>query len=386
MIFGKMRVVKNKYFGMAGCNSKRKTVLVFFGAFLFFVSALLTYNLLRIFEKPKEEDTVREKYSLGKKESQDLREVYNILLLGYGGEGHDGGGLSDAMMLANIDFENEKINLVSIPRDIWIELPVRSDMRSFFKINTAFAIGGDDINYPLKEPVYKGDHGGGEMAKYAVSEVVGMPVDYYIAVDFGGFVRAIDKLGGIKVDVPVSFEDYFYPVKGLENEICGKTPEEIDYLHKKYNGFQLEKQFECRYEHLRFDSGSQHMDGETALKFVRSRHSLTHGGDISRSERQQALIKGVMKKLIKEKSVNEILSFFEEVTLIIKTDIDVQLAVDIAKRVPEPDKFLIENINLSEENVLKAGTGRSGQFIFIPKDPSGDWDAVHKFIQDEIAK
>ena len=371
---------------MVGFNSKRKAIFVFLGVFLFFASALLTYNLLRVFEKPKGEGIVQEKYSLEKKEPQDSRGVYNVLLLGYGGEGHDGGGLSDAMMLANIDFENEKINLVSIPRDIWIELPVRSDMRSFFKINAAFAIGIDDVNYPLKEPVYKGDHGGGEMAKYAVSEVVGMPVDYYIAVDFGGFVRAIDKLGGVMVDVPVPFVDYFYPVKGLENEICGKTSEEIDYLHKKYSGFQLEKQFECRYEHLSFDSGLQNMDGETALKFVRSRHSPTHGGDVSRSERQQALIKGVMKKLIKEKSVNETLSFFEEIVSIIKTDIDVRLASDIAKRVPEPGRFSLKNINLSEENVLKAGTGRSGQFIFIPKDPSGNWDTVHKFIQDEIVK
>ena len=97
----------------------------------------------------------------------DTPDTFNILLLGYGGAGHSGGGLTDSITLANVDTKEKTATLVSIPRDLWIALPVDYDNKQNYKINAAYAIGGDDNKYPNKKPVYQGEDGGGELAKYA---------------------------------------------------------------------------------------------------------------------------------------------------------------------------------------------------------------------------
>lgn len=315
----------------------------------------------------------------------DPRSYYNILLLGYGGAGHSGGGLSDALTVANIDFEKKKITLISVPRDLWVEIPVRSDIKENHKINFAFAIGGDDRAYPLKEPKYVGEHGGGEMAKYVVSQVIGMPINYYIAVDFGGFERAIDALGGIEVDVPKTFNDYFYPVRGLENEPCGKTPEEIASLTNTLSGFELEKQFPCRYEQLRFEAGENTMGGTTALKFVRSRHSNEHGGDFARSERQKAVLFGVRDKLLSLGGVPKAPEFFDQLVSMVKTDLNKNIIRGLIENHADAEDYSVSTIYLTTENVFRETRSSDGQFILLPKEGE-DWSEVQNFVARELLK
>ena len=88
----------------------------------------------------------------------------NILFLGYGGAGHDGGNLSDVLMVLHFDPIGKKAALISVPRDLWVDIPIRSDISENHKINAAYAIGGDDKKYGLKEPQYRGEAGGGNMA------------------------------------------------------------------------------------------------------------------------------------------------------------------------------------------------------------------------------
>ena len=147
----------------------------------------------------------------------------DVLLMGHGGRGHDGGMLADAIILIHIDPKPQEISLIAIPRDIWVELPTRSDQKEPHKINMSYAIGNDDTGYPLKEPIYQGYHGGGNLGKHAVYKVTGLFPDYYVAIDFDSFTKAVDLLGGLDIDVPVTFTDEYYPVKGLENESCGKS-------------------------------------------------------------------------------------------------------------------------------------------------------------------
>jgi polyisoprenyl-teichoic acid--peptidoglycan teichoic acid transferase len=314
----------------------------------------------------------------------EIKDQYNILLLGYGGPGHDGPYLSDVVMLATIIPEEKRIALISIPRDLWIELPVRSDLRQKYKINFAFALGNDDRNYPLKESQYKGLHGGGEMAKYAAEQVVGMEIDHYLAVDFSGFENLIDELGGIEVDVPVAFNDYFYPVKGLENETCGKSSEEIAKLHQQYSDTSLHKQFTCRYEHLKFEKGPQKMDGKTALKFVRSRHSGEHGGDFARSQRQKALLAGVRKKIISMNALTKADQIFGQLKRLVRTDIEGGNVRDFVKKYPNLKDYEIKEIQLTTENVLQNSSGSGGQFILIPKAGVGNWSGVRNYINKEL--
>jgi polyisoprenyl-teichoic acid--peptidoglycan teichoic acid transferase len=350
---------------------------------LFTISAMLSYLVLSNRQvggmtvptpTPVEEDY----------EPIEIKDSYNILLLGYGGPGHDGAYLSDVVMLATIIPEEKKIALISIPRDLWVELPLRSDLVQKHKINAAFAIGNDDRNYPLKEPQYKGLHGGGEMAKAAAGLVTGINIDYYIAVDFSGFEKAIDELGGIEVDVPVAFNDYFYPVKGLENETCGKSAEEIARLHQQYSGSSLEKQFTCRYEHLKFEKGLQKMDGLTALKFVRSRNSGEHGGDFARSQRQKALLLGVRKKIISMNAITKADQIFGQLKQMFKTDIEGGTVKDFVKKYPNLGDYRVKEIQLTTENVLQNASGPSRQFILIPKTGDGNWDSVKNYINKEL--
>ncbi|MEJ2441499.1 MAG: LCP family protein, partial [Patescibacteria group bacterium] len=277
----------------------------------------------------------------------------------------------------------KKVVMISIPRDLWIALPVDYDNKRNYKINAAYAIGSDEVKYPNKKPIYRGELGGGELAKYAASVVTGLDVGHFISVDFSGLVDAIDLLGGIEVDVPHPFDDYFYPVKGLENETCGKSPEEIADFHAKYSGFQLEKQFECRYEHLHFEKGKQEMDGETALKFVRSRHSDQYGGDFARSERQHAILSGIKDKLISIDAVSQASPIFKKLVESVKTDLDSDTIKQILTIIGSPSDYEISHIYLTEDNVFYSSTSSGGQFILIPREGVNEWNGVHRFISGD---
>ena len=310
----------------------------------------------------------------------DSPDTFNILLLGYGGAGHDGGGLTDSITLASINREEKEVVLVSIPRDLWIALPVDYDNKQNYKINAAYAIGGNDDRYPNKKPIYRGEKGGGELAKYAVSIVTGLEVNYFISVDFGRLVDAIDLLGGIEVDVTKPFDDYFYPVKGLENETCGFSGEEIVEFHELYSGFQLEKQFECRYEHLHFGKGLQNMDGETVLKFVRSRHSDQYGGDFARSERQHEILAAIKNKLISLDAISQTNSIFSELVESVITDLNTEAIKEISAAVGNPLDYQIAHIYLTEDNVFYSSSSSGGQFILIPREGVNEWGEVHRYI------
>jgi len=317
---------------------------------------------------------------MAEKVKLEIQDSYNILLLGYGGAGHDGGNLSDVIMVVNVNSKEKNVVFVSIPRDLWVEIPVRSDIREHYKINAAYAIGSDDNKFPLKEPQYKGEVGGGAMAKEVVSSVVGVPIEYFVAVDFEGFKKLADNLGGVDVDVPVTFDDYFYPVKGKENETCGKSVAEIAKLHEQFSDTQLHHQFECRYEHIHFDKGKTHMDGEKVLKFVRSRASAQHGGDFARSQRQQAVILAMKDKLLSLSSVKNVDDIYLEFTKMLKTDIDLVKTKELLDIFGNPQDYNISFLSLSSENVLVETKSMDGQFILIPKEGEDIWTGVQKFI------
>ena len=80
-------------------------------------------------------------------------------------------------------------------------------------------------------------------------------------------------------------------------QIGGKTDEEIKAIEATMSGDKLDQQFNCRYENLHFDKGIQHMDGTTALKYARSRHSNMDGGDFNRAERQKLVVTAIRDKI-----------------------------------------------------------------------------------------
>lgn len=229
----------------------------------------------------------------------------NLLLLGIGGGNHDGPNLTDTIIFTSFNPSKDKINLITIPRDLWVP-----DLKD--KINTAYATGES-----------KREGGGKLLAKAVVSKILGEEIDYVVRIDFNGFVQAVDMLGGLDVNVENSFDDYEYPIEGKENDPCGHPEEELIELATASS--QLEA-FPCRYKHLHFDKGMQHMDGETSLEFVRSRHAKgNEGSDFARSKRQEKVINALKDKVF---SLNLLLSPTKILDLmdVIKNSIDTNIS------------------------------------------------------------
>ena len=174
----------------------------------------------------------------------------NVLLIGIGGAGHAGGTLADTIMVASIDPTNKKLAMLSIPRDLRVTLPDKS----IGKINAAHALG--EKKQAGQGPQYLMD---------TVSKVIDLPIHYYVRLDFSGFEKAIDSIGGVTVDVPKALYDPFFP----DAKMVG-------------------------YEPFSVKPGVQAMNGRVALKYARSRETTS---DFDRAARQQQILLAVRTKL-----------------------------------------------------------------------------------------
>lgn len=369
-------------------DKSKKRLPVIFTVVFFVVFILGGLALLSLYKNNQSGETIRKVFggiNIIPTEPPFLSTSINVAILGYGGAGHDGGNLTDTIMLSKVDPVKKQVTLISIPRDLWVELPLLSGSIVKNKINSAYAYGTDENQYMGRDDIYKGKNGGGNLAKYAIREVTGMPVDYYIAINFDGFKRVIDILGGVEVDVPYTFDDYFYPVKGLEKDTCGKSEGDVANITATMSGELLERQFPCRYEHLHFDKGKRVLNGEEALKFSRSRHSAVGGSDFGRSIRQQALISAVKDEILSLRDPIKMVAVVSELAKNVTTDINLKAVYNFAKRQEGVTDIKINSISLNDENILKVGKGEMGQFMLVPKNGEG-WESVHEFIRSELKK
>ncbi|MFH2085291.1 MAG: LCP family protein [bacterium] len=273
----------------------------------------------------------------------------NVLLLGIGGDGHEGGDLTDSMLLASFDLTGNKVKLIPIPRDVWIP-----SLQA--KVNTAYHYGN-----------VQRESGGRDLAKSAVAEVLGIPVHYAFVLDFQGFVRAIDIVGGIDVNVDRSFDDYKYPIPGMENA----EPES------------------ARYEHIHFDAGAAHMDGTTALKFARSRHAEgDEGTDFARAARQEKIILAFRNKFFSTGTLfdSSILGELKDsVVGSIDTDIEGSEQGSFLKVfLGLGNKDNIKSLSLTDlfENP-KSTRVYGGQWVLIPNT---SWEEIHAYVAENLAK
>jgi len=357
-------------------------VIIFISLFIIeLIAGSLYLHLIRQ-KKEKVNSSIPQEESIITNSEPKTDKNINVLLLGMGGEEHSGGTLSDSITLININPEEKKANIISIPRDLWVAIPTDWNNETYNKINASYAIGADNsVRYPNKKPEFKGKLGGGNLSKYVIEKVTGIPVDYFVAINFSNYIDVINILGGIEINVEKPFDDYFYPVKGLENETCGFSAEKIAELHQKYSGFELEKQFTCRYEHLHFEKGKQNMDGETALKFVRSRHSSQYGGDFARSERQHEVLEALREKIISKNILSKGNEILQKLNKSVSTDIDFNLLKQILEPLGDITQYQINHIYITEENLLNSSKSSNGQYILQPKLGQGKFEEIKNYIQ-----
>lgn len=271
----------------------------------------------------------------------------NLVLLGIGGEGHEGGDLTDSILFVSFNLKDNTATMIPIPRDVWIP-----SMKA--KINTAYHYGNE-----------RREGGGRDLAKSAISEVIGQPVHYAITLDFQGFVKAIDAVGGVDVEIDNTFDDYKYPIPGKETAI----PESD------------------RYEHIHFTAGTSHLDGSTALKFARSRHAEgDEGTDFARAKRQEKIILAFRKKVFSTGTI------FNSDT-ISKLEDSISSSVDTDITGGEQSSFAKVFLGLgSKENVTslsitdylknpKSLKEYGGQWVLIP---TLSWEDVHAYVAKEL--
>lgn len=276
----------------------------------------------------------------------------NILLLGIAGGSHDGADLTDSIMLVSVNTTTSDTVLLSLPRDIWVESLMA-------KLNTAYHYGES-----------RESGGGLVLAKAAVSEVINQPVHYAVLLDFSGFAKAIDAIGGVTVNIPRGFIDEKYPIPGKETA----EPES------------------GRYEILRFSSGRQTLDGATALKYVRSRYAQgEEGTDFNRAQRQQRVLLAFRDKVLSSAVLlhpGKIKALLRELKTTIKTDLPARTYPDLVK--------LALRINQAglRTGVLDEGSRREdippllynppsnlyGQWVLLPVN--NNWQAVYDHVAE----
>lgn len=263
----------------------------------------------------------------------------NVVLLGNGGSGHPGGQLTDTMMVASFLPKEGKIGLISVPRDLYV--PIAGGGHA--KINSAFAYGEQ-----------REEGTGAVVAMETLSDVLGISIDYYIGVDFDGFVELVDALGGVDIDVEQDLYDPFYP----DEQLIGYAP------------FSLE-------------AGPTHMNGELALKYARSRQTTS---DFDRSRRQQNILAALRDKglslgvLANPKKISDILSIAGNHVRTNLSFKEMRRFLDLAQG-SNLDEATTIVLDTSNDGPLTSQSGEQTGYIIVPRKGLGNFSAVQTLVR-----
>ncbi len=258
-------------------------------------------------------------------EPWDGKERVNILLLGIDqrmGE-KDTCYRTDTMIVFTLDPVTMQAGMLSIPRDIWVPIPGFDNNR----INTANCLG-DTQDYP---------GGGMALAQKTVENFLGVNIHYAARINFTAFENFVDRIGGIDIDVPEDIYDATYPTNDYGTEVFS------------------------------IDKGMQHMDGATALKYARTRHS--GNGDFDRARRQQQVILAVKEKLQDPRTMASLISqapaLLEELRSSVKTDMTLDQIQQLALLATRIERDKIKS-DVLDQRYTSFATTPEGYEVVIP--------------------
>lgn len=257
-----------------------------------------------------------------------------ILVLGVDRRADGGDQNADVIIIARLDLIDQTLTGVSVPRDLLIDIPGVGPN----KINGAYNYG---VLAAPDDPV-----AGVAMVRDTVEHVFGVTIDGYVLVDFSGFEDVVDALGGIDVNVPYRIVDDEYPTEDYRTEV------------------------------VTFEAGLQHMDGEEALKYVRTRHA---DSDNARRERQIEVIKSVLEQ---GQSLSSIANADELIVTAggaIQTSFTLEEQLTLARiaRSMAPEKVSIVTL---EEPLLQSDWTSDGRWVY-----TADEAALREFVQAALA-
>ncbi len=246
-------------------------------------------------------------------------EPITILLLGVDIEA-GGASRTDTLILVNIDPVDNSATMMSIPRDLKVVIPGYG----VHKINAAFALG--EFNQV--------QGGGAGLTIRTIESNLGIPVHGFVQIDFQGFIQMIDTVGGVVVDVPYPIHDDAYPAENY------------------------------RYQRIYFPAGWQHLDGQEALIYARTRHQ---DGDTMRSARQQQVLLALRDQAVRFDLVGQLPTLIRQFGDSVRTDISISDAIRLAQVGLEIPRDEIQSVSMLP--ALYDDPGIDGTYYL-----SADWD------------
>lgn len=248
----------------------------------------------------------------------------NILILGVDQRpGERGPWRTDTMIVVSVDPVSKSVGVLSIPRDLWVEIPGHGEER----INAAYVVG-ELTQFP---------GGGPALAKKTVQDNLGEPIHYYLRVNFAAFQHVIDLIGGVDVYVEREINDPTYP--------------DMNY----------------GYEPLRIPAGWQHMNGALALKYARTRHASS---DFERAHRQQQVMLAVRDRVTRLDLLPSLLPRAREVAATLgnstQTDLTLDQLARLAQLGSEIDSTHIRTATI-DETMTRSWTTPQGASVLLPE-------------------
>lgn len=261
------------------------------------------------------------------------RDSLLIMVLGVDRRADGGDQNADVIILARLDLVNKTLAGVSFPRDLLVDIPGAGEG----KINGAYNAG------VLADP--DDPAAGVALMRDTLETMLGLHIDGYVLIDFSGFESIVDALGGIEVAVPYEIIDTEYPTE--------------DY----------------GVETIRFAAGEQHMDGDQALKYVRTRHA---DSDDARRQRQIDVIVAILQQGRSLSSIARADELIVSASEALQTSFELEEQLTLARVAMQmsPDQVSIVTL---EEPLLTSGWTEDGSWVYTA-DPA----AVLAFVQDAL--
>lgn len=266
----------------------------------------------------------------------------NFLLLGASGSGYEAPDLTDTILVARFDQAKNKIFLFSLPRDLLVKIP---DSNNFTKLNALYAYSKNEKNREF------------ENLRKKAEEITGLKIQHHILVDLDFVKKLVDFFGGVNIWVEKDILDTAFPGP-----------------NHSYQTFELK-------------SGWRYLDGETAEKFVRTRHSSS--GDFDRITRQQEILQALKQKTANLKfwEFNKFLEIYQILAQNVKTDLNFLKIKNWWEKTKDIPGANIVKTDIMSENLFESGSaalGNAKASIVKPKAGLENYEEIKKFVEEAI--
>lgn len=278
----------------------------------------------------------------------------NILLLGKGGGGHTAPDLTDTVLIASLDPVQKEAAILSIPRDLWVK-----SKGSSMKINAVYATSKNNVlgGKKIQNQELEAEKAGLSAIEQVVEDTMGIPIHYHTMIDFEGFKKAIDTVGG--VDANITSATSVYEVLRIDG--------------RNYT--------------LDVKPGQQHFDGFRALAYSRSRMASARG-DFDRAARQRIILLAFKEKIFKlgtfsnPLKINQLINDFGNNMQSNLSTNEVLRLYEIGKNI---DASKVTSVGLADPPNNFVTTGNvNGQSVVIPRAGIDDFSEIKNYVRNSL--